>query len=179
MKDETIKEALAYSLGSDLHERWREDFRKLNGDIPRIKKSKDPVWNEKHQTDEVDIASTPFAELPSNWQHENLEAAKVVINLVYDKIMNDELITPEETEKMAAIVHEEWLKRNPYIFGPKEEGGRPDLAVPYANLSPSEKDKDKAQLALAISKVQDYKKGLINIESLCEEYNLSTNTKTI
>ena len=97
MEDRVVKEALSYALGSDLHEAWRASRIKDDGTFePRIKKSKDEAWNEAHGTDEVDIANCSFSELPSNWQYENLEAAKVAIDLVYDKGMNGEEITPEE-----------------------------------------------------------------------------------
>ena len=63
MNDSMIKEALAYSLGSDLHEVWRSNRKLEDGTFePRIKKSKDEEWNIKHGTDEVDIANCSFAE---------------------------------------------------------------------------------------------------------------------
>jgi hypothetical protein len=52
-----------------------------------MKKSKDEEWTKKHGTDDVDIANTSFADLPSNWKYENLEAAKVAIDLVFDKVV--------------------------------------------------------------------------------------------
>ena len=97
MDDIVIKNALSYSLGSDLHEAWRLTRKKEDGTYePRIKKSKDDDWNINHGTDEVDIANCTFEELPSNWQYENLEAAKVAIDLVYDKTLAGEDITLEE-----------------------------------------------------------------------------------
>ena len=102
MDDLMIKEALSYSLGSDLHEVWRSNRKLEDGTFePRIKKSKDEAWNASHGTDEVDIANCSFEQLPSNWQYENLEAARVAIELVYDKIMSGEQFTPEEIEQMA------------------------------------------------------------------------------
>jgi hypothetical protein len=35
----------------------------------------------------VDIANTKFEDLPSNRKYENFEAAKVVVNLVYDSVL--------------------------------------------------------------------------------------------
>jgi hypothetical protein len=178
MNDEIIKNALSYSLGSDLHEAWRATRKLDDGTFePRIKKSEDKDWTEDHGTDTVDIANCPFNELPSNWQHENLEAARVAIRLVYDKVMRGEKITPEELEQMASVVHEEWLKRNDYVFGPVERGGNPRLALPYEHLDQKEKDKDKSQLVLAQTKVQDYKDGLIDIEQVCKQYNLATSER--
>ena len=177
--DETIvKEALSYSLGSDLHEAWRAPRKLEDGTYePRIKKSKDEVWNESHQTNEVDIANCSFEELPSDWQYENLEAAKVAINEVYDKVVAGEEITPEDLEQIASIIHEEWLKRNDWVYD--EQYGDPSLAVPYEELSKEEQDKDKAQIGPAIEKVQDYVNGLINVEDICEQYGLHAHGKEL
>lgn len=178
MDEKTIKNALSYDLGSDLHEAWRAPRKKEDGTYePRIKKSKDAAWNESHGTDEVDIANCSFEELPSNWQYENLEAARVAIELVYEKIISGQQITNEETEIMAATIHDEWLRRNSWVFD--ENYGDPKLAVHYSQLTKEEQDKDKAQLLPAILKVQSYMNGLINIEEICEKYNLPTKSKTL
>ena len=171
MDDIVVKNALSYSLGSDLHEDWRLTRKKEDGTYePRIKKSKDEDWNINHGTDEVDIANCSFDELPSNWQYENLEAAKVAIDLVYDKTLAGEDITSEEKEQMASVVHDEWLKRNDWVFD--SEYGDPNLAVSYEDLSEDEKYKDKIQLDNAKEKVEEYVKDLIDVEELCTKYNL-------
>ena len=178
MNNSIIKNALSYSLGSDLHEAWRAPRKKEDGTFePRIKKSKDEAWNESHGTDEVDIANCSFEQLPSNWQYENLEAARVAIELVYDKTISGEQFSPEEVEQMASVIHDEWLKRNDWVFNP--EYGDPKLAVPYAQLSKEEQDKDKAQLGPAQAKVQAYVDGLVNIEEICAQYNLSSSSKSL
>ena len=176
MDDKAIKDALSYALGSDLHEAWRAPRKKEDGTFePRIKISKDEAWNANHGTDKVDIANCLFEELPSNWQYENLEAAKVAIELVYDKTMSNEQITQEEIEQLGSIIHEEWLKRNSWVYDPNY--GDPKLAVPYEQLSKEEQDKDKVQLVQAQKKVQDYMMGLIDIDTLCNQYGIS-NSKT-
>ena len=180
MNDDIIKNALSYSLGSDLHEVWRVSRKLEDGTFePRIKKSEDEAWNIAHGTDEVDIANCTFEELPSNLQQENLEAAWVAVNCVYDKVMNGKEITPEECEQMGEIIHNEWLKRNAYVFGPIDQGGNPDLAVPYEQLSREEQLKDLAQLIPAQEKVQEYMNGLIDIEQICDQYNLPTSEKAL
>ena len=177
-EEDRIKEALSYSMGADLHEAWREKRLKEDGTYePSMKKSKDEKWNEEHETDDVDIANLSFEELPSNWQYENLEAARVAITLVYDKTIANEQITPEDQEQMAATIHEEWLKRNDWVYDPNY--GDPKLAVPYEQLSKEEQDKDKAQLGPAIDKVVAYKSGLIDIQGLCERYNIEAAGKTL
>lgn len=171
-----IKEALSYELGSDLHETWRAPRKLSDGTfVPRIKKSTDSAWNVSHGTDEVDIANCSFGELPSNWQYENLEAARVAIEMVFDKTIASEKISEDEVDSLASYIHEEWLKRNDWVYDPNY--GDPKLAVPYEKLSKEEQDKDKAQLAPAIEKVQAYIDGKIDIESICEKYGLSTTGK--
>jgi hypothetical protein len=178
MNDELVKSALAYSLGSDLHEAWRAPRKLEDGTYaPRMKKSNDEAWTAAHGTDDVDIANCSFKELPSNWQYENLEAARVAIELVYDKTMSGEPITPEETEHMGATIHEEWLKRNSWVYDPNY--GDPKLAVPYEKLSKEEQDKDKAQIGPAQAKVQAYMSGLIDIASICEQYGIKPSGKKL
>ena len=172
MNDETIKTALAYALGSDLHEAWRAPRKLEDGTYaPRIKKSKDEAWNTLHGTDEVDIANCSFDQLPTNWQYENLEAARVAIEQVYDKTMANEEITPIELEQMGENIHEEWLKRNSWVFD--SNNGDPKLAVSYDQLSKEEQDKDKAQVGPAQAKVQAYMAGLIDINQICEQYGIA------
>lgn len=171
MDDKTIKMALAYALGSDLHESWRASRKLENGAFePRIKKSKDLAWNERHGTDEVDIANCSFEQLPLDWQYENLEAAKVAIAQVYDKITAGEPIMPEELEQMGANIHEEWLKRNSWVYD--SNYGDSKLAVPYEKLLKEEQDKDKAQVKLAQAKVLAFLNGLIDIKAICEQYEI-------
>lgn len=173
MENTIIKNALSYDLGSDLHEAWRAPRKQEDGSFePRIKTSKDEAWNASHGTNEVDIANCSFEQLPSNWQYENLEAARVVIELVFDKIIAGESFTEEEITEMASTIHEEWLKRNEWVFDPNY--GDPKLAVPYNQLSKEEQDKDKAQLGPAIEKVQAYIDGKINIEDICSQYGINT-----
>ena len=142
-----------------------------------MKKSKDEAWNASHGTDEVDIANCSFEQLPSNWQYENLEAARVAVELVYDKAIAGEEFAPEEIESMASTIHEEWLKRNDWVYD--QNYGDPNLAVPYEQLSKEEQDKDKAQLEPAYKKVRDYVDGLINVEVICEQYGIDPTTKMV
>lgn len=168
---ESIKEALSYSMGADLHEAWRETRKKEDGTYePRMKKSKDEKWNKEHGTDDVDIANLTFEELPSNWQYENLEAARVAIAQVFDKVIGNVEISGEMIEDMSSEVHEAWLKRNDWVYD--KEYGNPDQAKPYVDLSEEEKAKDRVQIQEAIQKVQAYVRGEIDINKLNEQYGL-------
>ena len=128
----------------------------------------DETWNSIHGTDQVDIA---------NWQYENLAAAKVVINLVYDKVMANEPLTPEELEKMGAIIHDEWLKRNSWVFD--SNYGNPKLAVPYDQLPKEEQEKNKLQARQAYRKVKACFNGAIDIGAICEQYGIEQSGKSL
>lgn len=150
---EMAKAYFAESMWSDLHEEWRKTRLREDGTYePRMKKSKDAEWTQKHWTDDVDIANTSFVDLPSNWKYENLEAAKVAIELVFDKVINWEEITDQMIEEMASIVHEKWLERNQWVFD--KEYWNPILAQGYVKLPEEEKEKDRAQVRQAIAKIK-------------------------
>ena len=153
---EMAKAYFAESMWSDLHEEWRKTRLKEDGTYePRMKKSKDAERTQKHWTDDVDIANTSFADLPSNWKYENLEAAKVAIELVFDKVVAWEEITEEMIDEMASVVHDEWLKRNDWVFD--KEYWNPVLAQKYQNLPEEEKEKDRVQVRQAIAKIKSGK----------------------
>ena len=94
---------------------------------------------------------------------------------MYDKILAGEQISEEELEQMASVVHNEWLKRNNWVFDPNY--GDPKLAVPYLQLSTEEQEKDKIQIKQAVLKVLAFVNGLIDIEALCEQYNIEPEKK--
>ena len=140
-------------VASIFHEEWRKN--RLQNDSkyePMIEKSEDKERNNKYWTDLVDIANTKFEDLPSNWQYENLKVARVVIDLVYDKIVAGEEITPEMVEEMSSVVHEAWMKRKK-----KKKENRPHLFVPYSELPEEEKAKDRDQILQAIEIIKSEK----------------------
>lgn len=180
MQDKRAKELLSYSMGSDLHEVWRAGRKLEDGTYePRIKKTKDQAYIDAHGgNNEVDIANLSFAELPSDWQFENLEAAKVAINQVYDVMMGDTPVTKEQIEAMSSVVHDEWLKRNSWVFDP--EYGNPDQAKPYQELSAEEKAKDRNQIKEAMTKVIKYREGEISLEELETKFgSMAKDDKTV
>jgi len=134
------KSEIIQKVSSIFHEKWRES----RSYKPMIEKSEDKEWNMKHWIDVVDIANTEFEDLPSNRKYENLEAAKVVVDLVYDKVVNWEEIDSKMIEEMSKIVHEKWLERNGVQWSFENQ------RVDYQNLSEEEKAKDRIQVELAI-----------------------------
>ena len=139
------KSEIIQKVASTFHEEWRKN--RLQEDWtykPMIEKSKDEIRNIAHWTDTVDIANTDFEDLPNNWKYENIEAAKVAVDLVYEKILNQEKISIETIEKMSDIVHEKWLERNWIAWSFENQ------RVSYNDLSEDEKEKDRAQIEIAI-----------------------------
>ena len=168
---EIIINALAHSLGADLHEEWRNTRKRPDGSYEtRMKKSKDEAWTDAHGSDDVDIANLAFKDLPSNWQEENLEAARVAIKLVFEKVVTGEKISELDRRRIASDIHDAWLSRNSSWASAKQ-------AVPFDQLSIEEQEKDLAQIDPAIEKVQDYIDGVLDIVEVCNEYNLPVNYK--
>ena len=84
-----------------------------------------------------------------------MEAAKVAIELVFDKVGAWEEITEEMIDEMASVVHDEWLKRNDWVFD--KEYWNPILAQKYQDLPEEEKEKDRVQVRQAIAKIKSGK----------------------
>ena len=139
-KSEIIKK-----VASSFHDKRREN--RLYK--PMIEKSEDDEWTKKHWTDLVDIANTKFENLPSNWKYENFEAAKVAVDLVYERVVNWLEITPEMIEEMSKTVHDKWLERN-WI-----EWSFENQRVDYEDLFEEEKAKDRVQIEIAIQIISE------------------------
>ena len=172
--DKELEDLKGLEIGSCLHEDWRQTRRNEDGTYePRWKKVKDPNFKfvesdtcrkTEEGVVEIDIANRSFGELSADWQFENLEAGKVVARLVGDKTE----LTPEEVEQMASEIHDEWLKRNDWVFDPNY--GNPAQAVHYAELSEEEKEKDRAQLKFGLSLNQRLLSGEVKKQDLKEKF---------
>ena len=144
-----VEYGIIKDVASVFHEKWRENRLMENGKYkPMIEKSEDKEWNMKHWTDVVDIANTEFEDLPSNRKYENFEAAKVAVNLVYERGVNREEINSEMIEEMSKIVHERWFDRNWVKWSFENQ------RVDYEELSEEEKAKDRIQIELAIQVIK-------------------------
>ena len=147
------KAEIIQEVASTFHEEWRKNRLQKDGTyLPMVEKSEDETRNKIHWTDIVDIANTDFADLPDNWRYENIEAAKVAVDLVYEKMLNLEKISNEMIEEMSNIVHEKWLERN-WI-----EWSFENQRVSYENLSEEEKEKDRIQIKTAIEVINLFSK---------------------
>jgi len=132
---EKQREELMRSLASRLHEEWRAKRKKEDGSFEsRLKETKDALWTQSHagQT-EIDIANTAFADLPRDWQEENLLAAKVAL---------------EKLEDVLNLIHDRWLDRN-------DENASPEQKTQYSRLPKGEKAKDIAILEEAIEMMRN------------------------
>jgi len=173
--DKELEELKGLEIGSQLHEDWRKT--RLNEDgtyEPRWKKVKDENFDfdesstcrkNEDGTIEIDIANRSFSELSSDWQYENLEAGKIVAQMVGDKTE----LTDEERDEMASKIHDEWLKRNDWVFD--ENYGNPAQAVPFADLSEEEKDKDREQLKFGLELNTRLADGSITKKQLKEKFS--------
>ncbi len=139
-------------LWSKFHDEWRKSMAQDDWTYAsRIEKVLDENRIQQHNwKTEVDIVNTEFEDLPSNRKYENLEAAKVAISLVSEKVLNWEEINSESLEEMAEIVHNKWLERN------WMEWSFDFQRVSYDQLSEEEKAKDRNQLLQAIEIVKEY-----------------------
>lgn len=172
--DSELENLKGLEIGSCLHEDWRKTRLKEDGTYePRWKKVKDKNFKfvesdtcrkNDEGVVEIDIANRTFGELSADWQFENLEAGKVVASLVGNKTE----IAPEETEQMASRIHDEWLKRNSWVYDPNY--GNPAQAVPYEELSEEEKEKDRAQLKFGVDLNKRIISGEVKKQDLKEKF---------
>ena len=112
-------------------------------------------------TDGKENILKPFEQISTASRKDNLDAARYAVTLVFDVLMDEREISSEEFENMAALVHNDWLLRNSWVYD--KEYGNPTLAVPYAELPEEEKEKDRQQLRQAIAKVKTYINGEIDL----------------
>ena len=149
---------LANRTAAALHEDWRQDFAKNNGDdTPRWKKVKDQDFINNLDLDnlpstirvnegviEIDIAHTPFEFLSADWQFENAEAAKIAAGLAI-RSQTEEL----SREEIGDIIHTAWLDRNDWAKTDEI------LGLPYDQLPEVEKIKDDKQFIICSEVAQD------------------------
>lgn len=139
-------QSLTEIIASKFHEERRKSMIKSDWTYEsRIENTTDKERISNHNWEiKVDIINTKFEDLPNDWKKENIEAAKIAVDLVYEKIVNWKEITQEMLEEMSEIVHNEWLKRNWISWSFENQRAE------YKNLSEEEKAKDRNQIIRAI-----------------------------
>ncbi len=145
VKNET--EQRIANLASEFHDEWRKPRwrEKTRDHKPRIKKTKDQSWSQAHGgAIEVDIANTPYKELPSDWQAENKASAEVAVSEV-EKVIKAGT-PPDESfiEFASSILHDKWLERN-------GSWAPPEQSKPYSELTEEEKEKDRVIIRRTIA----------------------------
>ena len=122
---DVLKESTSLAIekfASNAHKEWRKNF-DPTGTKPRIKKNSDGT--------EGDI-NVPFEKLHPDWQKENLAAGKAAAHAVQ--------MYPDDIEKAAEYIHDEWMKRNP------KGDWNAAQHVPYDQLPEDEKEKDRVHV---------------------------------
>lgn len=110
------------SIAAAAHDKWCEDH--------EFK----PRWKILEDGSSIDIANTPFADLPNEWREENIQGA---ISAIYGLALYNDI------ESVAAYVHAEWVQRN-------RDCAPPELLVPYDDLTEEDKEKDRLFVRLVL-----------------------------
>lgn len=138
------RDGLVAEVAGQAHEDWRNEWRKQNGDKPRVKTTRDEAWSTAHSgATEVDIAATTYADLPADWQGENKRGAEVVVDAVLAAAQSGRAIDATFVEEAAATAHAKWVERN-------GSWAAESLKVPYAELPETEKEKDRIFVRRAV-----------------------------
>ena len=135
------------ALARMLHEDWRNAYQAEHGAEPRIKSTSDTRWAAKHGSDHVDIAHAEFADLPRDYQEENLAAAAVALEIVEDAALSGRALDDEFVEWASSEVHRQWVERNPDAPHIQQRS--------YDRLSEAERDKDRQQIRSAMTLYQE------------------------
>jgi hypothetical protein len=135
------------ALAAELHEMWRRGFEAANG-VGAVRMKDDGSGGECN-------INAPYSTLPPKWQAENLAAASHAVGVtayLLDQMSEARYYgvsrtTEQLVELIAEQVHVAWLERNG-AWAPAE------LAVPYADLTDEEQEKDRVIARLALSSVR-------------------------
>ena len=133
-------------------------WRGANGEKDLRGKSPDELMNEGWTEQAayaavVDIANTPYDQFSEYWKEQNRGGAEYLIEILdangADKLRQLDLNDEDIRGHFGDLIHENWIRRNEWVKHP--EYGNPDLAKPFAELSPEEQQKDIDQLGVLIN----------------------------
>jgi len=140
-----IKNTLMEELQEMFHTQWLAKY-KSDGNVdkdgnllPRFKKRERIIDQEVVEVQD-DIA-VPYNSLSPEGKENNKFAAEQAI-IAYE-------LYPTEQEKGANYIHIKWMENNPWDLEKK-----PELFVPYEELTKVEKDKDRIQWQMVRNSVQ-------------------------
>jgi hypothetical protein len=145
---EWTEDRLVDAMASSLHDDWRKG-RLTSG----VHGSPGAVYEPRMKPSglddglEVDIAQG-YEKLTPKWQAENKAAAKVALDAVRNEMSSGadlaSLGSGASLERLASVVHDEWMKRNP------KADYNAAQHVPYEQLPEQEKQKDRDHVLIAI-----------------------------
>ncbi|MDR1300816.1 MAG: hypothetical protein LBK50_03875 [Candidatus Nomurabacteria bacterium] len=158
-------ESLAVPLARDYAEKnypKREDgtfepaWRGVGGEKQYKNKSPEDIATEESITIEeartkvVNIANQPYNEYSDYWKDQNRGGAEFLIELLdergKDALSGIDLTDDTIRAEYGDLIHSNWIARNEWVKDP--DYGDPNLAKPYAELSPEEQQKDIDQLGV-------------------------------
>lgn len=145
-KKEDIDQRIVAAVAGISHEIWRSPrWQEATKDFePRMKKTIDAEWSKAHGgATEIDIANTTYENLPTDWQAETRASAEIAVHAVEKAIDQNEKLEENFIERASDKIHQAWLERNGAWAPPEQK-------LEYAQLSESEKEKDREYVRLAI-----------------------------
>ncbi len=90
----------------------------------------------------VDILNMKYKELPNDWAKDNRATARIACRYVLRGLRRNRLFNQNFIEEISEIIHIKWIERN-------KQYASKELLEPYANLSESEKNKDRKAVLIA------------------------------
>ncbi|CAF0950652.1 unnamed protein product [Rotaria sordida] len=90
----------------------------------------------------VDILNTKYDELPPDLAYDNRATARIAGKYILQGVRRKRLFNQYYIEEISEIIHIEWMKRN-------RNRSKEELMVPYANLTNTEKNKDRRAVLIA------------------------------
>jgi hypothetical protein len=132
------------SLAPKLHEAWRTQYIKNE----RARGIENPVRikpTHEQAGDTVDIANTPFSDLPEHWKNENRAAARKILLWTTGQLKNSRNELNEEfMEDGAKAICYAWNERN--VAEEHQVGS-------WEDISEEERNKDRIQVVLAVEEL--------------------------
>jgi hypothetical protein len=151
-KVEFLKGGNCDEMISAVADRAQKDFQRIYLDptsgARRVKTTKDKVWIEQHSTDQVDMATVDYRELPADWQSERRIGAQIAVDAVLRGAKNGEALDENFIETLAELLHIKWLERNSARATETERR-------PYAELPENEKERDRFFARAAVEVYKD------------------------
>lgn len=121
------------SIASGMHEEWQQA------------RNFEPRMKDDGNGGEVDIANTPYSQLPDKWKKENYESAAFAV----EAAIKAAAVNRSKTigvDEVAEQIHVDWLVRN----GSWAEDSQ---KLPYSQLSEEEREKDRVIARQAINAI--------------------------